>query len=590
MQPVPGLPVGWNFYISGEHGKDGPYKNTQIFHQDLAGLCIVPPDCRRVFRSLEDAVKECKFSKDESREKVTQFYETLLGIRPRRERSNHQLVGHGYHREWVDGTGKHREIYGTIITCWESLFAPDGMTDLYFSVKYDTSVREVLSSTSLCHLVLPEIDDNVPEHVAWGGFLSFTRKVGMTAIDQMVARTATFHFNWVVPTFRYTQTCPDSDFKSVVMFTKGFKLELIAKLSSIPNSGLGLWVRCTAASEIVARNASYFELNPGEAVDLGCYAPTDNIDRRPEHVNLVKAFVHNWDCESWCFEMGHHQRGNDVFDITDDYTGDLHEMSQQNIVVYANETDGKETPSLFAEHDPEGAVHYYMGHREEGQGIFRLPVGGEEFELKVDYGPKYENVRVRKGYSRLPEGEAAALKVKLKEDDAEVLQEIQEFSAKDLFDIIVFLEKLLNVSHSVDESDTEPNLSSPKVLPEDKLIRALIIAISVHTRVASILKEFASATNPTTPDSSARNGNDNINFCDNGFTDMKQRKAFERSRRLVSSAVTQFESPEKMKDAFCSEKVYSTFLIDLLGVDSIDPISAQDVQTQLQELHKVEVV
>jgi hypothetical protein len=163
---------------------------------------------------------------------------------------------------------------------------------------------------------------------------------------------------------RYTQHSDESEFPSIVMITRGFRLEFIAKTSSIPNAGLGLWVRCTVASKLVTNGAPCLELDPGEGVDLGCYAPMDNRDRKSEHVNLVKTFVHNWECESWLFEMGSHCNHGDIFDITDDLTGDLHEVSRKNILVYANETDGKETATLYSEHDPEGSVHYYVGHRE----------------------------------------------------------------------------------------------------------------------------------------------------------------------------------------------------------------------------------
>jgi hypothetical protein len=583
-QPVPGLPVGWNFFISAVPMNDYSTRSTKAFHPDLTGLHIVPPDGKKMYRSMEDAIKDCKLSKHESEEKIVQFYENLLGIRPRRERGNHELLGHGYHREWVDGTGCRREVYGIITSCWESLFEYNGMTDLFFSISYDQEIRDLLNSTSMCQLAVPVVDDNVPEHVAWGGFLSFTNKVeksAVTAIDQMVARKAPVHFSWVVPSMRYAQHSEHSDFKSLVLITKGYKLELLAMPSSIPNSGLGLWVKCTAASNVIARNACFFELAPGQAVDLGCYAPTDDIDRRPEHVNLVKAFIHMWDHESWCFEMVHHHRGNDVFDITDDLTGDLHEKAKHNIIVYANETDGKEVPSLFAEHDPEGSVHYYMGHREAMHGTLRIPVNGEAIELKVDYGPKYENVRVRKGYSRLPEDEAALVLQKLKEDDSEVLGDIHEFCAKDLFDVIVFLENLVNLSTSASKS---------KKLSCNKLVRALVVSMSLHKRVANILKEFARpvSSNHSPLDVKTKSSNDGVNFCDNGFTDMRQKKAFERSRKLVSSIISQFEDAEKLKTSACSDPLFLSVLSESLGVDSVDAMTPIDFQSKILDMHKIE--
>lgn len=57
--------------------------------------------------------------------------------------------------------------------------------------------------------------------------------------------------------------------------------------------------------------------------------------------------------------MGSHYKQSDIFDLTDDFTGDLHELAKKNILVYANKADGKERATWFAEHhDPEGSVHY----------------------------------------------------------------------------------------------------------------------------------------------------------------------------------------------------------------------------------------
>jgi hypothetical protein len=63
--------------------------------------------------------------------------------------------------------------------------------------------------------------------------------------------------------------------------------------------------------------------------------------------------------------MATHEKGEhpfDIFDITDDRSGALHTTAVKNTIVYVNETDGKdEIPSISSFHDPEGAVHYYLG-------------------------------------------------------------------------------------------------------------------------------------------------------------------------------------------------------------------------------------
>jgi hypothetical protein len=199
-QQVPVLPDGWSFFLATNpterfnSSSFSKVKNSRTIHPDLVGLRIVSPDGKNVYRSIEEAIKTLKVRGDESKNKAKLFYETYLGIRPRREIPNHELVGHRYRREWFDGLGRYREVYGQIIACWETKYADDATPEYHFSVRYENATRDVINSTSLCHLSVPEVDDSVAEHIVWGGFLSFTNKIKMTAVVQMVAPNAPFHF------------------------------------------------------------------------------------------------------------------------------------------------------------------------------------------------------------------------------------------------------------------------------------------------------------------------------------------------------------------------------------------------------------
>lgn len=56
----------------------------------------------------------------------------------------------------------------------------------------------------------------------------------------------------------------------------------------------------------------------------------------------------------------------------------------KNIIVYANETDGKtEIQNIYVEYDPDGSVHYLLGHHNPEDGAFRLVVNGPPIECKV---------------------------------------------------------------------------------------------------------------------------------------------------------------------------------------------------------------
>lgn len=72
-----------------------------------------------------------------------------------------------------------------------------------------------------------------------------------------------------------------------------------------------------------------------------------------------------------------------MFDISDDIAGDVHEVAQQSLIVFANETESnEEVPTLVMQHDPTGAIHYMLGHKNSEDGPFQL-AAGEEIELKV---------------------------------------------------------------------------------------------------------------------------------------------------------------------------------------------------------------
>ena len=158
-------------------------------------------------------------------------------------------------------------------------------------------------------------------------------------------------------------------------------------------------------------------------------------DRKTDNISLLKNFIHNWECEGWSFDMATHEKGEhpfDIFDITDDRSGALHTTAVKNTIVYVNETDGKdEIPSISSFHDPEGAVHYYLGklhicrsanvalmthnaltllfscrshpkgHKEEDHGVLRIPANGDPVELKVRIDVLFPPDTLPEGYSFL---------------------------------------------------------------------------------------------------------------------------------------------------------------------------------------------
>jgi hypothetical protein len=101
--------------------------------------------------------------------------------------------------------------------------------------------------------------------------------------------------------------------------------------------------------------------------------------------------IHSYKNEMYCFNGRDHEF---YLDITDDWTGDLHAVARRHIPPFVNEIQdpSREIPAVHARLDPEGALHYLLGHPELEQGDFCFTAKGNEEEIFVDYGPEYEMV------------------------------------------------------------------------------------------------------------------------------------------------------------------------------------------------------
>jgi len=125
----------------------------------------------------------------------------------------------------------------------------------------------------------------------------------------------------------------------------------------------------------------------------------------------MKNFVLESKPEVYSFSSPH---DTEQFDITDDVSGECHEWARERIPMYVNECDAdKVHPTMHAHNDPEGHIHYLFGHKHTKKPL-ELPKD-VEMEVFVNYGPDYEEVRVRLGYSFLnDEGEVNRLQEKMK--------------------------------------------------------------------------------------------------------------------------------------------------------------------------------
>jgi hypothetical protein len=298
---------------------------------------------------------------------IERFPFTKQGLQLRHLLDCHELLGKGFKREWVNMHGHRREVYGTITKCWKGLVDAKAK---FFTVEYYDSLVQL-------HESIPAADDNVSEASAWGGYVAFEQE---KSLSQVITPEPPFHWNWIVPATPIV--VKGTPYPALVVLIRGFELRFVVKKSSIPNSGLGLWVVCSRVSPFVA-HLTEFVLPPGDLLDLAVYGPLRNEDLKSESIFVLKDFIHLGSAKSWSFERASHESG--YIDMTNDRTGGLHELASKNIISYANETNKKkETPSICSLYDPTGAIHYLLGHNYACYGPLTIPVG-KLTELKVSY-------------------------------------------------------------------------------------------------------------------------------------------------------------------------------------------------------------
>lgn len=288
-------------------------------------------------------------------------------VQLRRQLNSHNLLGKGFMREWVNLLGQRRVVYGTITKCWQGL--ADG-NEKFFTVEYDDGCVNLLER-------IPAADNAVSEASAWGGYVAFKHAL-FSSQPITLEPPPPFYWNWIVPAT--TMLVAGNPYPSLVMFVGGFELRFMVQESSIPDSGLGVWITCTRASSLLAHQAE-FVLPPGHLVDLSVYGPLQNEDLKSEAVFLMKDFIHLGTIKPWSFERASHESG--FIDMTDDWSGEIHQQASNNIISYMNETcRNDEHPTVCALHDPAGAIHYLLGHNYACYGALTIPVG-EAIELKV---------------------------------------------------------------------------------------------------------------------------------------------------------------------------------------------------------------
>lgn len=540
-QSIPGLPPDWRFYFDHEPSSLSTTKSTPL-HPKLAGLRIIPPplDTKKIYGSLEAAVKKNVLSETIAMNAAEQLYEKWLGLQIRVPVDAHELIGKRYCRQWLDVTGKPKALFGHIISCVRYYFAWEHLS---FEVEYDEECRLLVDAARGFDAPVMKIEE-VTEALAWGGYVLCQEKAsfcgGIMPLQLLpAAENPPPHIKWLLPDMIHRDLLPPGVASNgrqrprLSIIFRGFRLVLEARQSGIPNAGLGVFLTCFATSAFMHNLPQEFVLPAGELLDIGLYAPLRKEDLKTGGVLVLKNFIHNWASEVYGFDITGPDKGKKIFDITDDLTSELHEEASQSVPAFVNETDGNATPTIHAMHDPHGSVHYLLGHNHSTFGPFRIPLG-KEIEVEIDYGPSYERVRVRKQYSRLNDLERLKVEDSIRLDDSETLSDINEWSVLEVDESIVFLTNL---------KFTQPSLAAG---------RSLIAATLLLHRLFEVQKEIGKMSQADLAAAS---------YCDNGYSTMGDKKIVKRAINVVLQLLGLYDNEDKMlEDFFRSNEVFVYYL------------------------------
>lgn len=527
-QIAKGFPEGWRFYYT-DPGQLSWQSSGE--HTGLAGLVLLSPTGRQ-FNSVE--ATEAVLGRGSEITTIARDFYGDVGCHAVVEVSDHVLLGKPFRQKWVDVEGKTKMVYGKVVKVSEDLLAGGTRT---CTVEFSEKSRSLLNAGFALNGSNVPQTQQMPQTLAFGGCVDCDPRA--VRFDKLP-----YHLSWNVPDIRHEDFVVDEHgmfAPRLTMHFRGFHLIFTAKTSTIPNSGKGVFLSCSTLS---GSEDDYFMLNAGELLDLGVYAPFRRSDKKTAHVFLMKNFIHSSQCEEWNFDT---VLDDNLFDITDDTTGKLHEVASRHLPAYVNETDGMSTASVFAQHDPEGCVHYLLGHGNEEDGPFTLQANGEEREIFIDYGEQYEDVRVRKNYSRLSPEDAAERRLELDQDYKEVLDEMKTYNATEIIQCVNFM--MQDVFY--------PN----RPYPASVVIRALLVTVLFRNRAESYMEEFASLKTTLDEEEEEEAGS----VCHNGFSRSRMELVIQKSKNLIKQLFQFCNSWQQIKETLLANEMYCTCLEIVLG-------------------------
>lgn len=493
-----GFPPGWNIEevkelaSSSQHDDDG---SGTVNHHEFT---ITSPNGHE-YPSIEDALdsEELGLNDDDKDTTISALFKQLGTDYQKVLVIDHPLREQGYCREWISHRGEKVVLFGTIKDVQQKGID----SKISFTVEYSQSSRRMINSH---YSVFPDMEvprvETISEDCAWGGCILYREKRKLSKNKAFrrqystgcprIYRIPDLYRNPLLHQTQFQQQQQQEEIitqqqsntlPTIILHYAGFELVFRVKHSSIPNAGFGVFLSCTPllldGKDQESSSCPIFSLKPGEMLDFGVYAPFLSQDKKRDHIIMVKSFLFEFECESYSFSTN---QAKSVYDITDDRTGKLHKHAQQHVPPFINETTRWKTniPEVHAMYDPQGSLHYYLGYEERS---FQILADGREREIFVDYGERYEIIRLRQGYPRV-QLTSQQVKERLEAEEMEYMDEFLAFTATEIKEAFVFLEDVLK-----DYAGTEEDhFQKIRVMA-----RGLAICILLRSRVVEIQETFS---------------------------------------------------------------------------------------------------
>jgi hypothetical protein len=470
--------------------------------------------------------------------------------------ADHFLIGQDYCCRWMDQKGKHHIMFGSISSCVRAL---ENTNSLLFSIELDANLRGLVNGEAHFQCQAPDFII-VKECYAWGGCLLFNKQEnsGACTINGRAVPHGSLHF---VPRSRFNDSSckcsTDIEVKSGLqalpcrsIAVLDWKLTFQVKESSIPNAGLGVFVRATPF--MADTRNKHFILPPGHLIDMGVYAPLTACDAISNQQSRVKCFIHGPEATQYNIETALRDEGplKSVFDPTDHVTGELHGAAKRSVMPFINQADRSETPNVRYFHDPTGAVHYLFGC----QGKELKIKGNKDYELLIDYGSAYSR---RRFHNNLTANHRDQRKLQLEnvQADLDFVEDYKTACPRAAMDSLAWL-----------DSFTAPSAQ----VPLNKRARALLLALVLRERCIQLVDEYFYDRHIDTVDGLAQE-----------YRDFMDQHTLALGTQVLGRLLESFVSADNLHESLVAEGTCRKCLPQILDCRNLDDLTAEELQGKL---------